>query len=89
MIAKFEEGMKKIKIIVLRKRGRRNKESVWKWEHREIEKVRKFRYLGFYFNSVNSVSTHLKNVCKSLVMWMVWGILEEKNLVIFGREVSC
>ena len=44
----FEVHVDKTKKMVLRKTGRRKKERVRKWEHREIEGTNEFRYFEIF-----------------------------------------
>jgi hypothetical protein len=41
---------KKLEVNVERTRKSKNEESEWKWEESKIERVSKFKYLGYTFN---------------------------------------
>jgi hypothetical protein len=40
----------KLEVNVERTRKSKNEESEWKWEESKIERVSKFKYLGYTFN---------------------------------------
>lgn len=46
----LEVNVEKTKVMRYRKGGRRWKKVVWKRKRREIEEVRKFKYLGYMEN---------------------------------------
>lgn len=56
-------NVNKTKIVVFNKIGKTKKEK-WMWENREIEEVRKFKYLGFIFKDNGGYESHIKELEK-------------------------
>lgn len=47
----LEVNVGKSKIMRFRRGGGRKKEIRWRWEGKEVEKVREYKYLGYIFQS--------------------------------------
>lgn len=63
----------KTKVMVFGKKGR-EKKDVWKWEGKDMEEVKDFKYLGFIFESNGGYTKHLKElrgkgICASKKVW--------------------
>ncbi|KAJ3666832.1 hypothetical protein Zmor_002262 [Zophobas morio] len=82
---KLEVNVKKTKMMVFRKKGRKGEEKVWPWGDRIIDTVKEFKYLGFKFTTTNTVKAHIRErrVKAMQIMGMVWSIGER----IFGHDV--
>ncbi len=68
----------KSKMMVCRKGGRGGKDEKWMWEGTEIEKVKEFKYLGYWFQTNNGSSIHKSKLRHKgeIAMRRVWGIGE-------------
>ena len=55
----MEVNVEKIKIMIFRNGGRRKSES-WRYKGENIEVVREFKYLCFWFITKNQYSTNIK-----------------------------
>lgn len=53
--------IEKTKVMVFN-RGNREKKESWKWEEKDIEEVKVFKYLGFVFNSNGNYKEHIKDL---------------------------
>lgn len=76
--------MEKTKAISYRRRGGRWRKVVWKWKSRKIEKVRKFKCLGYMLMANEGQKEHVKERVKkgAVVMREVWGIGKRR----FGKD---
>jgi hypothetical protein len=79
------ELKKKTKMMVLNKRKRKSEENDWKWEESKIERVNKFKYLGYTFNERTTEKAHMREIARkeNKVVGYVWGIGER----IVGRRM--
>ncbi len=71
-------NLKKSKMQIFKKGGKRAKQEKWNWNWKgqEVEVVKCFKYLGYIMQSNNGNSEHIKYICKKARMGMgaVWGI---------------
>lgn len=76
--------MEKMKTMSCRRRGGRWRKVVWKWKSRKIEKVRKFKCLGYMLMANEGQKEHVKKRVKkgAVVMREVWGIGKRR----FGKD---
>jgi len=81
---RLEVNAKKSKIMRFRKGGGRKRKVKWRWEGREVEEVKSYRYLGYVFQRNGKQEEQIKDRVKKgmLVMGQIWGIGRRK----FGRE---
>jgi hypothetical protein len=56
------ELKKKTKMMVFNKRKRKSEENDWKWEESKIERVNKFKYLGYTFNERTTDKAHMGEI---------------------------
>ncbi len=79
-------NLKKSKMQIFKKGGRRAKQEKWNWKGQEVEVVKCFKYLGYMMQSNNGNSERIKYICKKARMGMgaVWGIGER----LFKNEVG-
>jgi len=70
----------KSKIMIARKGGGKRPKYVWKWNNIEIEIVKNYKYLGYYFNERNTSTTHIRYITKKAkaAMSQIWGIGKRK-----------
>lgn len=63
--------------MVFNKTGKEKKE-VWKWERKEIEEVKSFKYLGFVFNRKGDYTDQIKElkVKGRIVVNKIWELGE-------------
>lgn len=60
---KMEVNTEKTKIMVFKNGGREKKEkTVWRYGQYELEEVKEFNYLGFWFNRRNNYNTQTRKV---------------------------
>lgn len=73
----------KSKIMRFKRSGRRKKIR-WRWEGKEIEEVREYKYLGYVFQSNGEQERQVRERMKRgmAVMGQVWGIGKRR----FGGE---
>lgn len=80
----LEVNVGKSKIMRFKRGGGRKKKIRWRWEGKEIEEVREFKYLGYVFQSNGGQESQIKDRVKRgmAVMGQVWGIGKRR----FGGE---
>jgi hypothetical protein len=59
---KLEVNVEEIKMMVFNKRKRKSEEIEWNWEGRKIERIKKFKYLGYIFNDRATDKAHIREV---------------------------
>jgi hypothetical protein len=57
---KLDVNVEKTKMVVFNKRKRKSEENERKWEGRKIERVSKFKYLGYTFNERATDKAHMR-----------------------------
>lgn len=74
---RLELNTEKTKVVVFNKKGRERKE-VWKWEGKEMEEAKNFKYLGFMFNRKGDYGEHIKElkIKGRIAANKVWGLGE-------------
>lgn len=79
-IRKMELSTEKTKILVFNREKKRGKDKQ-KWRNKEIEEVKKFKYLGFTFNHKGNYKNHIKELSRKerITANKIWGI-GEKNV---------
>jgi len=82
----LEVNVEKTKVMRCKRGGGRQKKVAWKWEEKEVEEVRKFKYLGYVMMASGGQKDHIEErVSKgAVVMREVWGIGKRK----FGKDWS-
>lgn len=80
----LEVNVEKTKMMRCRRGGGRWKKITWKWKGKEIEEVRKFKYLGYTMMANGGQKEHLREVKRkgAVVMREVWGIGKRR----FGKD---
>lgn len=83
----FELNTEKTKVLIFNKK-RKEKKKIWKWEGKEIEEVKIFKYLGFTFNRKGDYTNHIKELSKKgrIAVNMVWGLGERICRDDFSRR---
>lgn len=79
----LEVNAEKTKIMICMKGGGRRKiEEIWTWKENEIEKVKKFKYLGHWFTATGNPNHHLKERAASCQTALnhLWGIWRRSEL---------
>lgn len=81
----LEVNVEKTKVMRCRRAGDRQKKVIWKWKGKEIEEVKKYKYLGYVMMANGSQKEHLEERINkgAVVMREVWG---KGNLVRIGQE---
>lgn len=80
--AKMEVNTEKTKIVVFRKGGKMKKNEKWTYRGKDIEVVKDFKYLGFWFSTKNKMGRHIKNVAGRArkAINIVWGIMKRAKI---------
>ncbi|XP_077255453.1 uncharacterized protein LOC143893678 [Temnothorax americanus] len=81
---RLELNVGKTKIMRFRKGGGRDSKRKWRWEGKELEEVREFRYLGYVFQRNGGQEAQIRERIKkaAAVMGKVWGIGKRR----FGKD---
>ncbi|XP_024875959.1 trichohyalin-like, partial [Temnothorax curvispinosus] len=81
---RLELNVGKTKIMRFRKGGERDSKRKWRWEGKELEEVREFRYLGYVFQRNGGQEAQIREKIKkaAAVMGKVWGIGKRR----FGKD---
>ena len=88
--AKMEINVQKTKIMILRKGGRLKKGEGWKFQGKEIEVVKEFKYLGYWFTPKNTGNRHIRQLVGKAkkATNTVWGVMKKSvNSPISKREI--
>lgn len=64
------ENSEKTKVIKCRRGEGKWKKVIWKWKGREIEKVRKFKYLGYTLMTNGGQKKHVRDKVRKKAMMM-------------------
>ena len=77
----------KSKMMVYNKKGREKYER-WKWDNKEIEEVKQFKYLGFVCSRNGKYVEHVKELCRKgrIAVNKVWGLGERICRNDFSRR---
>jgi len=81
---RLEVNEKKSKVMRFGKGGGRRRKVRWRWEGREVEEVKSYKYLGYVFQRNGKQEEQIKDRVKKgmVVMGQVWGIGKRR----FGKE---
>jgi len=81
---RLEINVNKMKVMRCRRGGGRQRKIVWKWKGKEIEEVKKYKYLGYVVMANEGQNEHIEERVKkgAVVMKEVWGIGKRK----FGKD---
>ncbi|XP_024883827.1 uncharacterized protein LOC112462336 [Temnothorax curvispinosus] len=81
---RLELNVGKTKIMRFRKGGGRDSKRKWRWEGKELEEVKEFRYLGYVFQRNGGQEAQIRERIKktATVMGKVWGIGKRR----FGKD---
>ena len=79
----------KTKIMVFQKGGRRKKSDKWVYKGEELEVVREYKYLGFWFSTKNAYSLHIRRMAAKVkkAINMVWGLWKRARLNNLSRRL--
>lgn len=74
---RLELNTEKTKIVVFNKAGNEKKKR-WKWGQESLEEERKFKYLGFVFNSKGNYNDQVRELRRkgNVAVRKVWGLGE-------------
>ena len=80
----LQVNVEKTKVMRCRKGGGRQKKIVWKWENKDIEEVKMFKYLGYVVMANGKQRGQIEDRVKKgmVVMREVWGIGKRR----FGKD---
>lgn len=80
----LEVNVEKTKVMRCRRGGGRQKKIVWKWRGKEVEEVKKYKYLGYTMMANGGQKEHILERVKkgAAVMREVWGLGKRK----FGKD---
>lgn len=75
---KLSVNTKKTKIVVFKNGGRRGKEEKWEFKGEELQEVKEFKYLGYWFESSNSHKKHMDEMARKAqkAANATWGVGE-------------
>jgi len=84
----LEVNVDKTKVMRCRRGGGRQRKIVWKWKGKEIEEVKKYKYLGYVMMANGGQKEHIEERTKkgAVVMREVWGIGKRKFAERIGLE---
>lgn len=79
---KMKVNVKKTKILVCRNGGRIKKgKREWRYEGKEVEEVKDFKYLGFWFTTRNGLGKQRKEMAKKAqkAVNVAWGVMKRSR----------
>lgn len=85
----LEVNVDKTKVLRCRRGGGRQKKVVWRWKGKEIEEVKKYKYLGYVMMANGGQKEHIEERVKkgAVVMREVWGIGKRKFRKDWARRM--
>lgn len=77
----MEVNESKTKIMIFQKGGKRKKEK-WEYKGKELEIVKEYKYLGYWFSNGNSNATHIRKMAAKAnkAINTVWGIWKRAGI---------
>lgn len=81
---RLEVNVEKTKVMRCSRGGGRQKKIIWKWKGKEIEEIKRYKYLGYVMMANGGQKEHIEERVKkgAVVMREVWGIGKRK----FGKD---
>lgn len=85
----LEVNVEKTKVMRCRRGGGRQKKIVWKWRGKEVEEVKKYKYLSYTMMANGGQKEHILERVKkgAAVMREVWGLGKRKFRKDWARRL--
>lgn len=79
----------KMKIMVFKNGGKREKNEKWKYKGEKIQEVKEFKYLGFWFATGNNYKKHLKETMRKAqkAANVTWGVINRAGRGSKGEKM--
>ena len=85
----MEVNTQKTKVMVYRNGGKLRKEDKWKYKGEELEVVKEYKYLGYWFNSRERNESHIKRLQEKArkAVNATWGIIKRARVNTLKRRM--